>query len=104
VKGELPPDRFDNIQGLVTRMIRKELDAEAARAFFRVVDERSAAFRDPWQMGESRLISNNHPEHGQRVTMQHRRAYLAEHTGGVSNGKLVKRWTAEDLDKLDAVA
>jgi hypothetical protein len=31
------------------------------------------------------------------ITMQHRRAYQAPHTGGVANGHLVKRWTNEEL-------
>ena len=96
--GELPPENYDLVQGLVTRAIRRDLDAEAARAFFREVDERCEAYCEPWRMGESRLISNAHPKTGQVGTMQHRRAYLHEHRGGVANGKLVKRWPAEELE------
>jgi hypothetical protein len=98
-EGELPPENYDLVQGLVTRTIRRELDAEAARAFFREVDERCEAYREPCRMGESRLISNAHPETGQVGTMQHRRADLHEHRGGVANGKLVKRWPAEELER-----
>lgn len=95
--GGLPADTLDTVQGVVTRVIRKSLPAEAARAFFREVDAACGAFTDPWRMGESRLISNCHPITGARGTMQHRRAHQRPHTGGVPNGKLVKRWPAEEL-------
>ena len=95
--GGVEPGLLDTVQGLVTRVIRKSLPAEAARAFFREVDAVCGAFTDPWQMGESRLISNSHPSSGARGTMQHRRAHQRPHTGGVPNGKLVKRWPAEEL-------
>jgi hypothetical protein len=44
-------------------------------------------------LGESRFIANANSG----VTMQHRRAYQAPHTGGVANGHLVKRWPNEEL-------
>ncbi len=88
---------LDQVQGLVTRGIRRELSAEAARAFFREVDALVGAYREPWEMGESRLISNAHPSSGPAGTMQHRRAHLTPHRGGVANGELVKRWPAEEL-------
>jgi len=95
--GELPEEELDTLQGLLTRAVRRELSAEAGREFFRGVDEFTNAYREPWQMGESRLICNAHPRSGPLRTMQHRRAYLKPHTGGVVNGKLVKRWPAEEL-------
>jgi len=95
-------DELDLVQGLITRAVRRELSAEAARAFFREIDELSFAYREPWEMGESRLIANapphHHPGAGQAGTMQHRRAHLTPHTGGVANGELVKRWPAEELN------
>ncbi|MFT7465634.1 MAG: hypothetical protein ACI9EF_004003 [Pseudohongiellaceae bacterium] len=91
------PDALDRIQGHITRSVRRQLDAEEARSFFRGVDERACAFRDAWEPGESRLISNAHPIHGARGTMQHRRAYCGPHLGGVANSALVKRWPAEEL-------
>jgi len=93
----LVDDELDLVQGLVTRAVRRELSAEAARAFFRQIDELAFAYREPWEMGESRLIANAHPSSGQAGTMQHRRAHLTPHTGGVANGELVKRWPAEEL-------
>ena len=82
---------WDHVQGTINRAVRRELPAEAARAYLRGVDLRVGAYREPWSMGESRFIANNNPG----KTMQHRRAYLEAHTGGRPNGKLVKRWPAE---------
>ncbi len=90
--GELPPDQHDLVQGLLNRAIRRDLDAESARAFFRAVDLRAGAYREPWSFGESRFIANRNPTR----TMQHRRAYLEVHSGGQANGRLVKRWPAEE--------
>ena len=95
--GEVPADRMDTVQGLVTRCVRRSLSAEDARDFFRTVDHEVDAFFEPWERGESRLISNAHPHTGAVGTMQHRRAYQAPHCGGKSQGKLVKRWPAEEL-------
>jgi hypothetical protein len=96
-EGELPSEKHDAIQGRITRALRRELDAESARAFYREVDDAALAYRAPWQMGESRLISNSRPDTGPLESMQHRRAYLRPHEGGVANGSLVKRWPAEEL-------
>ena len=68
-------------------------NAEGARAYNRQVDEAATAYFEPSAMGESRLIANANSG----VTMQHRRAYQAPHTGGVANGHLVKRWPNEEL-------
>ncbi len=95
--GQLEHDDLDTIQGLVTRSLRRDLAPEAARAFFRDVDREAGAYCGPWRAGESRLICNRHAASGARGTMQHRRAYQTEHTGGVATGKLVKRWPAEEL-------
>lgn len=89
---ELPLAHYDLVQGLLNRTIRRDLDAESARAFFRAVDLRAGAYREPWTFGESRFIANRN-EHR---TMQHRRAYLEVHSGGQANGHLVKRWPAEE--------
>lgn len=94
----LSGDELDLVQGLITRAVRRELAAEAGREFFRQIDELAGAYRQPWKMGESRLISNAHPNLPPDKTMQHRRAYLAAHLRGVANGKLVKRWPAEELE------
>jgi hypothetical protein len=90
--GSLPADQWDLAQGAINRTVRRELAAEAARAFFRAVDLRVGAYREPWTMGESRFIANANPGR----TLQHRRAYLEVHSGGRPNGKLVKRWPAEE--------
>jgi hypothetical protein len=66
---------LDHLQGLITRTVRKKLNAEGARSYFRQVDANANS----------------------GITMQHRRAYQAPHTGGVANGHLVKRWTNEEL-------
>ncbi|MBL8948960.1 MAG: hypothetical protein JNK45_37660 [Myxococcales bacterium] len=92
--GGLPRETWDTVQGVVTRAVRRELDAESARAYFRDVDAVVRAYRAPWRMGESRLIANANPG----VTMQHRRAYLEPHEGGRPSGHLVKRWPAEVLE------
>ena len=84
---------LDHLQGLITRTVRKKLNAEGARAYFRQVDAAANAYFEPWALGESRFIANANSG----VTMQHRRAYQAPHTGGVANGHLVKRWTNEEL-------
>ena len=84
---------LDQLQGLITRTVRKKLNAEGARAYFRQVDAAANAYFEPWALGESRLIANANSG----VTMQHRRAYQAPHTGGVANGHLVKRWPNEEL-------
>jgi hypothetical protein len=84
---------LDHMQGLITRTVRKKLNAEGARSYFRQVDAKANAYFEPWALGESRFIANANSG----VTMQHRRAYQAPHTGGVANGHLVKRWTNEEL-------
>ena len=89
----LDEDALDHLQGLITRTVRKKLNAEGARSFFRQVDEAANAYFEPWALGESRFIANANSG----VTMQHRRAYQAPHTGGVANGHLVKRWPHEEL-------
>ena len=89
----LDDDALDHLQGLITRTVRKKLNAEGARSFFRQVDVAANAYFEPWALGESRLIANANSG----ITMQHRRAYQAPHTGGVANGHLVKRWPHEEL-------
>ncbi len=86
-------EALDQLQGLITRTVRRKLNAEGARAYFRAVDRAADAYFEPWQLGESRFIANANAG----VTMQHRRAYQHEHKGGVANGHLVKRWTHEEL-------
>ena len=84
---------LDHLQGLITRTVRKKLNAEGARSYFRLVDAAANAYFEPWSLGESRFIANANSG----ITMQHRRAYQAPHTGGVANGHLVKRWPNEEL-------
>jgi hypothetical protein len=84
---------LEQLQGLITRTVRKKLNAEGARAYFRQVDVAANAYFEPWALGESRLIANANSG----VTMQHRRAYQRVHAGGVANGHLVKRWPNEEL-------
>ena len=84
---------LDILQGLITRTVRKNLNAEGARAYFRQVDAAANAYFEPWALGESRFIANANSG----ATLQHRRAYQTPHTGGVANGHLVKRWTNEEL-------
>ncbi len=86
--GTLADVDHDLIQGAVNRIVRLAMTTEAARGFFRAVDERAGAYREPWTMGESRFIANANPGR----TMQHRRAYLE--TPGRPSGHLVKRWPA----------
>jgi len=87
-------DTWDQIQGRITRLVRRELDAESCRVFFRQVDDEANAYVEPWEMGESRLICNNHKNLAE--TMQHRRSYQAPRMSAEANGSLVKRWTAEE--------
>jgi hypothetical protein len=91
--GQMDNDALDHLQGLITRTVRKKLNAEGARSYFRQVDAAANAYFEPWALGESRFIANANS----RLTLQHRRAYQAPHTGGVANGHLVKRWTNEEL-------
>jgi hypothetical protein len=91
--GQMDDAALDHLQGLITRTVRKKLNAEGARAYFRQVDAAAHAYFEPWALGESRFIANANSS----VTLQHRRAYQAPHTGGVANGHLVKRWTNEEL-------
>jgi hypothetical protein len=91
--GQMDDAALDHLQGLITRTVRKKLNAEGARSYFRQVDAAANAYFEPWALGESRFIANANG----RLTMQHRRAYQAPHTGGVANGHLVKRWTNEEL-------
>ena len=84
---------LDHLQGLITRTVRKKLNAEGARSYFRHVDAAANAYFEPWALGESRFIANANSG----TTMQHRRAYQTPHTGGVAHGHLVKRWTNEEL-------
>jgi len=90
---QMDDDALDHVQGLITRTVRKKLNAEGARSYFRQVDAAANAYVEPWALGESRFIANANS----RMTMQHRRAYQAPHTGGVANGHLVKRWPNEEL-------
>ncbi|MFO0632560.1 MAG: hypothetical protein U0168_06910 [Nannocystaceae bacterium] len=83
-------EAWNRAQGVITRLVRRELSAEHARAYFDAVDVEVGAWREPWRLGESRLIAN----HNAGRTMQHRRAYL-EPPGARPNGHLVKRWPAE---------
>ena len=92
-------ESWDKIQGRVTRMIRKEFDAEACRAFFRKVDSLANAYVLPWEMGESRLMLNHHTDLS--ITMQHRRALQRTKVENEQNGSLVKRWTAEEYPAKD---
>jgi hypothetical protein len=96
-RNEWPPaESWDSIQGRVTRIVRKEMDAESCRAYFRDVDQQANAYVMPWEMGESRLMLNN--TGSLSTTMQHRRAYQPADQTAAQNGSLVKRWPAEELD------
>ena len=88
-------DLWDHLQGRVTRLIRRELDAESAREYFRQVDRLANAYDLPWEMGESRLMLNS-ADGDLCTTMQHRRAYQRPRQSQEKNGSLVKRWTAEE--------
>jgi len=87
----------DDLQGAVNRTVRRAFPAEEQRAYLRRVDVRAGAYREPWEMGESRFIANANAA----STMQHRRAYLEVHQGSRPNGRLVKRWPAEAATLLD---
>ena len=95
-----PPESWDQIQGKVTRLVRRELEAEACRSYFRTVDQMADAYVLPWEMGESRLMLNSHSDLVR--TMQHRRSYqkvrgsVEQNTNVEQNGSLLKRWTAEE--------
>ena len=89
-----PVDQWDKIQGRITRLVRREMDAESCRSYFREVDSLAGAYVLPWEMGESRLMVNNADDLA--TTMQHRRAYQKPKTANEQNGSLVKRWTAEE--------
>lgn len=91
---------WDIVQGTINRAVRRSMPSEDQRAYLRKVDVRVKAYREPWEMGESRFIANSN---GVR-TMQHRRAYLEVHTGKRPNGRLVKRWPAEAGDAIDQEA
>ncbi|MFC1757508.1 hypothetical protein ACFL2H_01910 [Planctomycetota bacterium] len=98
---DFPPDEsWDQIQGRITRLVRREMSAEEAREYFRRVDELADAYVVPWEMGESRLMLNACDGH-LRQTMQHRRAYQKPRKDSDQNGSLVKRWTAEELGARD---
>lgn len=90
----LSRDEWDTLQGQLTRAIRRELPAEAARAYFRGVDASAGAFVNHWEWGDSCFIAN---ENG-TGTAQHRRAYQTPASDGRANGNLVKRWPAEELE------
>jgi hypothetical protein len=100
VDGAVPAIEWDLVQGTINRAVRRALDAEDQRAYLRRVDVRAGAYREPWEMGESRFIANANTVR----TMQHRRAYLEPHAGKRPNGRLLKRWPAEATDALDADA
>lgn len=86
---------WDKIQGRITRLVRREMDAESCRSYFREVDRLADAYVAPWEMGESRLMVNNSDD--LRTTMQHRRAFQKPKESNEQNGSLVKRWTAEEV-------
>ncbi len=98
--GTIPALDWDDVQGIVNRAVRRALPVEGQRAYLRGVDLRCGAYREPWQMGESRFMANSN---GGR-TVQHRRAYLEALTIGRPNGRLLKRWPAEAAEALDAEA
>ena len=89
-----PVEAWDKIQGRVTRLVRREMNAESCRLYFREVDQLANAYVLPWEMGESRLMVN-HADNLAK-TMQHRRAYQKPREANEQNGSLVKRWTAEE--------
>ncbi len=91
----LEVDQWDRLQGQLTRLVRKEMTAEACRDYFRDVDRMAGAYDLPWEMGESRLMLNH--SDSLASTMQHRRAYQTARSSNEKNGSLVKRWTAEEV-------
>ncbi len=99
VEGSIPgATDWDLVQGQINRAVRRGLPAEAQRAYLRRVDTLVGAYREPWEMGESRFIANSNALR----TMQHRRAYLEVHSGKRPNGRLVKRWPADANDAIDS--
>jgi hypothetical protein len=86
--------KWDKIQGRITRLVRREMDAESCRAWFRQVDKLAGAYVLPWEMRESRLMLNNHADLSR--TFQHRRSMQKPKLEIAQNGSLVKRWTAEE--------
>ena len=88
------PSTWDKVQGRITRLIRREMDAEGSRAWFRQVDKLAEAYMFPWEMRESRLMLNNHSDLSR--TFQHRRSMQKPKSEIAQNGSLVKRWTAEE--------
>jgi len=95
-----PVEGWDKIQGRVTRLVRREMDAESCRSYFRDVDAAAGAYVVPWEMGESRLMLNNCGD--LTKTLQHRRSYQKIREQNEQNGSLVKRWTAEEYPGKDA--
>lgn len=94
-ESDFPPiENWDKIQGRVIRLVRREMDAESSRAYYREVDSLADAYVLPWEMGESRLMLNNATDLTR--TTQHRRAYQTIRAADEQNGSLVKRWTAEE--------
>ena len=93
-----PADEWDRIQGHITRLVRRDMDAESARAYFREVDQLAGAYNVPWEMGESRFMLNHHSD--LTCTMQHRRAFQQPKLANDQNGRLVKRWTAEESEPI----
>lgn len=89
--------QWDKIQGRVTRLVRREMDAETSRAWFRDVDDLAGAYVLPWEMRESRLMLNNHDDLSR--TFQHRRSMQKPKSEIDQNGSLVKRWTAEEYPR-----
>ncbi len=88
-----PRDEADHVQGLLNRLVRRELPAADARSYFREVERLSGAYVHRWAPGDSLFIANNNPV----CTYQHRRSYPEVAFDGRPNGNLVKRWPAEEL-------
>ena len=101
VEDRPPAHRWDKVQGRVTRLVRREMDAESCRSFFRDVDDAAGAYVVPWEMGESRLMLNNDID--LTKTMQHRRSYQKVRETNEQNGSLVKRWTAQEYPAVGPV-
>jgi hypothetical protein len=87
--------QWDRVQGIMIRLVRREMDAGSCRAYYRDVDKLAGAYVRPWTMGESRLMLNSDAR--LEITMQHRRAYQKPRSENDRNGHLVKRWTAEEI-------
>ena len=88
----------DRLQGAIIRAVRREFDAERARAYLRAVDRSAGAYTGAWQIGESRFIANRN----EGRTMQHRRAHLVPVGEGGPNGHLCKRWPEDELAEFEA--